>query len=273
MVDYLRTEAERLAAEFPDLAFVAAWTIPETWRDDELVRQVARYGAILAQDNYLDADGQTIELFLLLRGEDTPERRQEYQAGIVALAAMAEAAIGELKIPLYRPGEAMLTTSVASIDRATGEVKQSHGNKRENYLRPWLRHIHETIRPGARETYLGRTKTTYHVSATNMNVWQATRQAVELLRTHAVYYDNNRCWTDDGWAIRLTDAEAEVLEALVTLKAATKDELERESRVTDPQKLLARMRENYPRLAPHINLAGIKGKGGYSTTVKAAPAK
>jgi hypothetical protein len=61
-----------------------------------------------------------------------------------------------------------------------------------------------------------------------------------------------------------------VLEALVTLGAATKKQLEDESGCGDAVKILKRLVED-ERLAPHINAnPGVKGAGGYSTTIRMA---
>lgn len=58
-----------------------------------------------------------------------------------------------------------------------------------------------------------------------------------------------------------------VLEALVELRAATKDELAEKSGVDDAHKVLATIRKNLPALASHITFPGGKGKGGYRTTI------
>ena len=68
--------------------------------------------------------------------------------------------------------------------------------------------------------------------------------------------------------IMLESQQAAVLQALVTLRAASKPELEKESGYADAVAVLKKLRKKFPELEPHILLAGGRGKGGYSTTIK-----
>ncbi|HJN11127.1 MAG TPA: hypothetical protein QF564_20735 [Pirellulaceae bacterium] len=61
-----------------------------------------------------------------------------------------------------------------------------------------------------------------------------------------------------------------VIEALVKSGSATKAELQSHSGVEDAVKVLKRIRDKHPQLAPHITFPGGKGKGGYRTTIKQA---
>lgn len=68
--------------------------------------------------------------------------------------------------------------------------------------------------------------------------------------------------------IALDGNQASVLQALVELRAATKDDLVRKSGVEDAPRVLRTIRKKHPQLAPAITLPGGKGRGGYRTTVR-----
>ena len=67
--------------------------------------------------------------------------------------------------------------------------------------------------------------------------------------------------------IALTGRQADVLQALVELRAATLSDLQTRSGVGNPSIALSQICNRYPALARFIKLAGGKGKGGYSTTI------
>ncbi len=62
---------------------------------------------------------------------------------------------------------------------------------------------------------------------------------------------------------------ADVLEALIELRAATKPELQKRSGREEPGRLLNKLVRKIPSLRPYIVLPGRRGKGGYSTTIRA----
>jgi len=63
--------------------------------------------------------------------------------------------------------------------------------------------------------------------------------------------------------------EGTVLQTLVELGAATGKNLERTSGVDDAVRVLKKLRTKYPELEPHIILPRARGRGGYSTTIRA----
>jgi hypothetical protein len=71
----------------------------------------------------------------------------------------------------------------------------------------------------------------------------------------------------DGEVMALTRNAANVIEALVELRAAPKDELIRRSGVDDAPRVLRRIREKFPVLKPYLTMPGGPGKGGYRTTI------
>lgn len=82
-------------------------------------------------------------------------------------------------------------------------------------------------------------------------------------------------WLGDGRVqignetITLESQPAEVLQALVELRSATKPQLQKHSGRDEPDKLLKRIVGRFPILKPHIRFPGTRGKGGYSTTITA----
>ena len=74
-----------------------------------------------------------------------------------------------------------------------------------------------------------------------------------------------RCGAD---VIQLVDAEANVLETLVSFGAISLDDLRNATNTASPQKVLKRITEKFPALARAITLPGGKGRGGYQTTIK-----
>jgi hypothetical protein len=71
--------------------------------------------------------------------------------------------------------------------------------------------------------------------------------------------------------IKLDVTQASVLESLVRLEAASLDELRKESGCNDAARILKRIKQSHPPLAPFITLPGRKGHGGYRTTIRSAP--
>ncbi len=66
----------------------------------------------------------------------------------------------------------------------------------------------------------------------------------------------------------ISKTEDKVLGALVSLGAASKQELIAKSKVKDAPRCLKRIVANYPLLAPYIFRPGKKNQGGYRTTIK-----
>jgi hypothetical protein len=97
------------------------------------------------------------------------------------------------------------------------------------------------------------------------------RQAPPVAKPPAVgsvpVYEGGVVLSVDGPPIRLQNAEAEVLEALIDKRAATLTELRRLSGHEDVSGILSRIRDRHPALAPFITLPGGKGRGGYTTTI------
>jgi hypothetical protein len=67
--------------------------------------------------------------------------------------------------------------------------------------------------------------------------------------------------------ICLGGSQADALQALVELRAATFEQLKKHSGASNPSVLLKSICENQALLAPYISLPGGKNKGGYSTTI------
>ena len=68
-----------------------------------------------------------------------------------------------------------------------------------------------------------------------------------------------------GETVCLEGNEADIVETLVILGAANIDELRKVA--DNVPRVLNRIREKYPLLAPHIISPGAKGRGGYRTTI------
>ena len=85
-----------------------------------------------------------------------------------------------------------------------------------------------------------------------------------------VYFRRDGLCTSGKESIRLEDAEAIVVQALVELRAATKDGLISHSGVEDAVAILRRIKTKHPMLARAIVFPGGRGKGGYSTTIEPA---
>jgi hypothetical protein len=73
-------------------------------------------------------------------------------------------------------------------------------------------------------------------------------------------------------SIRLTGSQADVLETLVKLHAASMEQLQR-SGCENPSAVLASIQKVHKLLAPFIKMPGGKNKGGYSTTIRNAAGK
>lgn len=67
--------------------------------------------------------------------------------------------------------------------------------------------------------------------------------------------------------IALGDAQADVVEALVELEAATEEQLARCSGRSFPGRILRSILKQHPALAAEITLPGKRGRGGYATTI------
>ncbi len=76
------------------------------------------------------------------------------------------------------------------------------------------------------------------------------------------------CFEVGSEAIKLESAQASVLESLVTLRAATKSELVRQSGVADAPRVLKQIKRQVPVLSRFILIPGRRGKGGYRTTIR-----
>ncbi|MBI3461844.1 MAG: hypothetical protein HY000_02125 [Planctomycetes bacterium] len=72
----------------------------------------------------------------------------------------------------------------------------------------------------------------------------------------------------DGEPYRLEPAQEMVIEALVELRAATKEQLIERSGVEDAVNVLKAICQAIPQLSTHITLPGGRGKGGYRTTIR-----
>ena len=71
----------------------------------------------------------------------------------------------------------------------------------------------------------------------------------------------------NGTTISLELQKADVLQALVELRSATKPQLQKKSGVQDAVTVLRRLVHQFPTLALHIFFPGGRGKGGYRTTI------
>jgi hypothetical protein len=74
-------------------------------------------------------------------------------------------------------------------------------------------------------------------------------------------------------AIRLTGYQADVLESLVTLRAASLEQLRNASGCESASAVLKQICAAHKLLAPFIKMPGGKNKGGYSTTIRNAAGK
>jgi hypothetical protein len=98
--------------------------------------------------------------------------------------------------------------------------------------------------------------------------------AAGLLGTNAVTAVE-AVWLGDGRVrigdefITLEPQMAEVLQALVELRTATKPQLQERSGRDQPDKQLKKAVKRFPSLAPYIRFPGARGMGGYSTTITA----
>lgn len=108
-------------------------------------------------------------------------------------------------------------------------------------------------------------------------LWTRCVFTLDLIREQAgtgrggdsdVLFHGDGLYTCGDNAIRLEGSQAYVLEALVELRAATKDDLVRQSGVDDAPRVLRTIRKANDLLAPAIRLPGGKGKGGYATTIR-----
>jgi len=85
-----------------------------------------------------------------------------------------------------------------------------------------------------------------------------------------IYHGNGKLQIGKQW-LTLEPTRAAALGALVKLRTATTEELKRESKLDDPGRELRRLIKQFPVLHSHIKTPGTKGKGGYSTTIRAEP--
>ena len=71
-----------------------------------------------------------------------------------------------------------------------------------------------------------------------------------------------------GEVIQLIDADATVLETLISYGATSLSDLKKATNIESPNKVLKRIKERHPALDLVIILPGGKGLGGYRTTIK-----
>jgi len=67
--------------------------------------------------------------------------------------------------------------------------------------------------------------------------------------------------------LQLTGAQADVMQALVEKRSATKGQLNAASGIENSPRVLRKIRQSIPELAPYIKMPGARGRGGYSTTI------
>lgn len=91
-----------------------------------------------------------------------------------------------------------------------------------------------------------------------------------MAQDEAIWRGNGRVQVGDS-TITLEPQLAEVLQALVELRSATKPQLQEKSGRDDPDKLLKKLVKRFPSLVPHIRFPGGRGRGGYSTTIGVTP--
>jgi len=88
-------------------------------------------------------------------------------------------------------------------------------------------------------------------------------------KTEAVFLGNGRIRIGRQ-VVCLDGAQANVVQALVELQAATKRRLINHSGVGDAHQVLKKVSTSFPVLAPHIDLPGRRGTGGYRTSIRLA---
>lgn len=85
----------------------------------------------------------------------------------------------------------------------------------------------------------------------------------------AIYLGNRQCRVGDGPPITLDETADTVLQGLLDLRGGgDKGMLCKATGEPNAPRILARIRERHPELAPFIFLPGGRGKGGYRTTIK-----
>lgn len=89
-------------------------------------------------------------------------------------------------------------------------------------------------------------------------------------RPTCVLFHGDGLYSRGNEFLRLDGAEANVLQALVELRAATKDKLIAESGVSNAAAVLRRMKQKYSMLAEAIVFPGARGRGGYTTSITPA---
>jgi len=90
------------------------------------------------------------------------------------------------------------------------------------------------------------------------------------LDDNVAVYHGKGLYQVDPESILLTGYQADVLHALVELRAASLEQLRTQSGCDNPSATLKSIRERHSLLAPFIRMAGRKNSGGYSTTIRNA---
>lgn len=112
-----------------------------------------------------------------------------------------------------------------------------------------------------------------------LRTWEGRQILFELWRGYSeagasgakcVYAGEGRLRIDTE-TICLDEVEQYVIESLVALRAAKKQELISHCGNGDAPRILKRIVTKHKRIAPFIRLPGKKGQGGYGTTIVAAP--